>query len=85
MASNDGPTVIPPPRITLTAPFINAARIVALLITGVAKHEALVRLAAPDGPADETPVRLLRGARGELRLYLDEAALHPLDQHPASP
>jgi 6-phosphogluconolactonase len=72
---NAGPTVTPPDRITLGARFINQAGTIAVLATGAAKREAVGRLAAAAGNVDETPIRVVREARGELRFYLDEAAM----------
>ncbi|MDR7423228.1 MAG: 6-phosphogluconolactonase [Armatimonadota bacterium] len=80
---NDGPTVVPPPRLTMTAPLLSRARRVWVLATGSAKRgplAALARLRAePAAPADAAraaralPIALIRPA-AELRFYLDPAA-----------
>jgi 6-phosphogluconolactonase len=56
-------------RITLTYPTINAAFAVAFLVTGAAKHEALVATARGDVPASR-----IRPADGMLAWFLDAAA-----------
>jgi 6-phosphogluconolactonase/glucosamine-6-phosphate isomerase/deaminase len=69
------PTTCAPhvPRCTLTMRTINAARFVAPLVTGAAKHAVLARVAAGASP-QELPVAGVRPAAGELRWYLDHAA-----------
>jgi 6-phosphogluconolactonase len=61
------------PRCTLTMRTINAARFVAVMVTGADKRDTVARLAAGAGP-DELPAAALRPAAGELRWYLDAAA-----------
>ncbi len=45
VAVNDGDTVTPPPRVTMTFPLLNAARQVAVLVTGGGKAAAVRRVA----------------------------------------
>lgn len=71
---NDGPRVTPPPRITMTFPLLNAARTLALLVTGKGKREAVERLQSQPLDREEAPVVGLRPIAGELRWYLDHAA-----------
>ncbi len=44
------PSAEPPQCVTMTYPLINAARVVAVLVTGSAKAPAIARIASPDGP-----------------------------------
>ena len=44
IAVNDGPSVTPPPRVTMTYPLLNASRRVAVLVTGAKKAETLRRV-----------------------------------------
>jgi 6-phosphogluconolactonase len=75
---NNGPTVTPPERLTLTLQMINASRFVAVLVTGEAKRPVLERVSrayrgAPENPAD-LPILGVQPLAGELRWYLDHAA-----------
>jgi 6-phosphogluconolactonase len=63
-----------PRRVTMTLPLINAARFIAVLVTGGEKAEAIRRLAAGGETLDTLPVTGLRPLNGVLRWYLDEAA-----------
>lgn len=71
---NDGPGVTPPPRITMTYTLLNAARTLAVLVTGPSKREAIDRLQRERLTPQEAPVVGLRPMAGELRWYLDHAA-----------
>lgn len=71
---NEGPTVTPPSRITLTLPIINATRFIAFLVTGEGKRDALKRVAAREEPIDDVPALGVKPLGGELRWYLDRAA-----------
>jgi len=75
---NTGPTVTPPDRLTLTAPFLSAARVVAVLVTGPAKRAMLARLAGRAVAPHEAPVSAIIPADGALRWFLDDAAAPPL-------
>ncbi|MCC7145014.1 MAG: 6-phosphogluconolactonase [Phycisphaeraceae bacterium] len=44
VTANDGPTVTPPPRVTMTYPLLNAAREIAILVTGPKKTSMLQRV-----------------------------------------
>ena len=75
---NGGPSVTPPPRVTMTYPLINAARDVAVLVTGAKKTATLRRVdeqfrAAGPGPAT-LPITGIDPANGELTWYLDPDA-----------
>jgi 6-phosphogluconolactonase len=78
IAENDGAKVVPPPRLTMTFPLINAAREVVILAVGSGKHAALQRVAdqLADGGADleQVPVTGIAPTHGTLTWYLDEAA-----------
>lgn len=84
VVGNDGPKVTPPPRITMTFPLINAAREVAVLVTGAKKTAALGRVqqqAATGKPDIQTlPITGVdpqdgQGAQGgELMWYVDREA-----------
>ena len=81
---NSGPKVTPPDRVTMTYPLLNAARFVAVMVTGESKKGTIERVvqatasAPKDGPAAEQiadmPILGIRPRAGELRWYLDEAA-----------
>lgn len=79
---NDGPNVTPPPRVTMTLPLINAARFVAVLVTGAKKRETIARVqraferepAPSDAAVNDLPVLGVRPLAGELRWYLDADA-----------
>jgi 6-phosphogluconolactonase len=68
------PAADPPERITMTYPLINAARVVAVLVTGPTKAEAVQRLAAGRESRDALPIKGVRPARGELKWFLDAEA-----------
>ena len=58
-------------RITTTAALFRAADLAVLAAFGKQKHTPLQRLFAEEGDADETPARLLLGAK-ELIIYTDQ-------------
>ena len=70
----EGPSVTPPPRITLTYPTLNAARCVAVLVMGAGKGPMLKRVAAAKDDYLELPILGIEPVGGELRWYLDRAA-----------
>ncbi len=79
-ATNDGERVVPPPRVTLTYPTLNAAQEIAVLAIGASKTDTLRRVAQGclDGEADrrELPICGIDPAAhgGRLVWYLDKAA-----------
>lgn len=78
---NDGETVADPrPRMTMTYPLINAARTIAPLVTGSAKHPMLQRIVAAGKSTrhiDGLPITGVQPSHddGELIWYLDHAAV----------
>jgi 6-phosphogluconolactonase/glucosamine-6-phosphate isomerase/deaminase len=83
---NEGPTVTPPARVTMTYPLLNSARFVAVLATGAGKRETLKRVAATAAgtdlkddasrlrAAEELPILGVRPMAGEMRWYVDGEA-----------
>lgn len=75
---NEGPTVIPPPRLTMTYPLLNGAAEVAILVTGANKWPAIRRVdeqLRKNGPDPQhLPVTGIEPEDGELTWYLDAAA-----------
>lgn len=75
---NDGPTVTPPPRVTMTYALLNAARFLAVMVTGESKRATVARVAAAaaagSSAVDDLPILGIRPVGGELRWYLDAAA-----------
>lgn len=78
IAVNDGPTVTPPDRVTMTYPMLNAARHLAVLVTGAKKREMIRRVDqqlfdhGPDPAA--LPITGIDPRDGELTWYLDAHA-----------
>lgn len=78
IATNDGDKVVPPPRVTMTYPLINAARRVAILAIGEGKRAALQRVAdqlatgSPD--IENIPISGIAPASDDLTWFLDDAA-----------
>jgi 6-phosphogluconolactonase len=68
------------PRVTLTAPILNAARSVLFLVAGEEKAAALA--AVIDGPREPErfPAQLVRPASGRLAWFVDRAAAARLDE-----
>ncbi len=75
---NDGEKVVPPPRVTMTYPLLNAGRKLAVLLAGTKKHAMLatvsdrMRVAGPD--VQNLPITGIEPSDGTLTWYLDEAA-----------
>jgi 6-phosphogluconolactonase len=61
-------------RLTLTAPALEHARNVLLLVVGAAKKPALERAWSAQGDLHETPSRVVRGCRGAVTWIIDKAA-----------
>ncbi len=64
-------------RLTLTAPVIQAASNVFVLVVGPEKRAALARAWAPAGDLVKTPIRLVRSCRGNVEWIVDRAARPP--------
>lgn len=77
VVNNSGEHVPPPPRITMTYPLLNAAREVAVLVTGAKKASAIKRVAEMLErriDAQKLPIVGVEPEDGELIWYLDAAA-----------
>jgi len=61
-------------RLTLTAPALEHARNLLILVVGAAKRPALERAWAAQGDLHQTPSRVVRGARGAVTWIIDKAA-----------
>ena len=66
-----GPSVTPPPRVTMTYPLINDARRIAFLVLGEGKAEMIRRVATGHDSFEEIPVKGIVPERGLLTWYLD--------------
>jgi 6-phosphogluconolactonase len=77
VALNDGDRVTPPrPRMTLTYPALNQAKLIAILVTGAAKAQTLREVARhPDAPSRFPVQGIAPGAGSRLLWYLDRAAV----------
>ncbi|MEM1423621.1 MAG: 6-phosphogluconolactonase [Planctomycetota bacterium] len=72
---NDGEQVVPPPRITMTYPLINASRYIAVLVTGAKKSATLRTLAAEEKPpVQEAPIMGIEPVGGVMKWFLDGEA-----------
>ncbi|MBX9737321.1 MAG: 6-phosphogluconolactonase, partial [Phycisphaerales bacterium] len=79
---NAGQHVTPPDRVTMTFDLLNAARFVAILVTGSGKRDTIARVSAAytenaasgNFPVEELPILGIRPHAGELRWYLDHDA-----------
>lgn len=71
---NTGPMVTPPDRVTMTLELINASRLVAVMVTGEKKRDAVARAVARRESARDLPVLGVAPLAGELRWYLDRRA-----------
>jgi len=80
VSANDGPTVAPPPRVTMTLPLINAARNVGILVTGPRKAATLRRVHEQLKTSGPTPEQLpitgvqLTGSDSDLTWFVDTQA-----------
>ena len=72
-------------RLTLTLPVINAARTVAVLVSGREKAGTLKRVLGAEDRAVGLPIQRVRPAEGQLVWILDEAAASLLDPPAAEP
>ena len=73
---NDGTTVTPPrPRMTMTYPTLNSARLIAVLVTGASKQAAVARLASGASDLHALPIAgIVPGKGSEMVWYLDKEA-----------
>ncbi len=74
---NGGPTVAPPrPRMTLTFPALNAARVVAVLVLGEGKFPTLQRVSLSPNDLERLPITGVDPVHddGELMWYIDGSA-----------
>mgnify|MGYP000865287733 CR=1 FL=1 len=74
VASNAGPTVTPPDRVTMTYTLLNASRFIGVMVTGSGKRATLTKIAARQVGPRQMPILGVRPLGGELRWYIDEAA-----------
>lgn len=85
VTTNDGPTVVPPRRMTMTYPLLNAARMLCVLALGEEKAPTLRKVSEAwrgiePGPASaepvwrELPILGITPVAGVMRWYLDEVA-----------
>ncbi len=78
IAVNDGPTITPPDRVTMTYPLLNAARQLAVLVTGAGKAETIRRVDQQlfeHGPDPQSlPITGVMPQSGELLWFLDHHA-----------
>ncbi len=82
---NEGPTVVPPARMTMTFDLINASRFVAVMVAGAKKRDAIARVIARKESATDLPILGVAPVGGELRWYLDAAACPPAPPPPPPP
>jgi 6-phosphogluconolactonase len=71
------PAADPPQRVTMTYPLINSARVIAVMVSGAAKAEALQRIAAGQDSREALPIKGVRPVNGELKWFLDVEACTP--------
>ena len=64
----------PAERVTMTFPIINAARFIAVMVTGARKAAMVQRVASGEESVEELPIMGVNPVDGELRWYLDRAA-----------
>lgn len=74
VVDNDGASVVPPPRVTMTYPLINAARTVVFYVLGSGKASMIDRIATGTDGFETLPCKGIRPTAGELVWYLDQAS-----------
>ena len=83
VANSAGEGVTPPPRVTLTYPMINAARQVAVLVTGAKKAaplaDAVAAIRTGKRNIERMPITGVAPASGELILFVDDEAAARLE------
>jgi 6-phosphogluconolactonase len=74
---NDGETVTPPrPRMTMTYPTLNSARLITVLVTGASKRPALANLADRSSDFHSLPIAgVVPVTQSEMVWYLDQDCL----------
>ncbi len=78
----DEPAAQPPHRVTMTCPLINSARMVAILVTGASKADAISRIAKGDMSIEQLPVTGVRPGQGQLKWFLDAEACAAIERPP---
>jgi 6-phosphogluconolactonase len=76
------PSLEPRDRITMTLAAINSARAVSIFATGMARAEAIHRIAYGNESIDQLPAKGVHPASGELHWHLDADACRPLQIDP---
>lgn len=71
---NDGPTVVPPDRVTMTYTLLNASRMITILVIGEEKASMIDRVANGDDDPKDLPIKGIKPIGGSLRWYIDAAA-----------
>lgn len=71
---NEGPSVTPPDRVTMTLELINASRFIAILVTGERKRSTVARVVTGRESVADLPILGVRPLAGEQRWYLDVPA-----------
>ncbi len=74
VAPCDGPSVTPPPRITMTYPLLNGARMVAVLVVGAGKAAMIRQIATGADDLHTLPIKGIHPESGNLAWFLDRAA-----------
>lgn len=74
VVDNDGPSVVPPPRVTMTYPLLNGARTIAFYILGSGKAAMIQQVSRGEDGFETLPCKGIRPIGGELIWYLDRAA-----------
>ena len=74
MCMIDGPTVVPPDRVTMTYTLLNASRMIAALVMGEEKAPMIERIVNGDDDSKDIPIKGINPIGGSLRWYLDAAA-----------
>lgn len=80
ITTNDGPTVVPPSRMTMTYPLLNSTRLLAVLALGKGKRPTLEKVSAAFTGGDphtrwrDLPILGIEPVAGALRWYLDHEA-----------
>ena len=74
VVDNDAPSVVPPPRVTMTYPLLNDARSIAFYVLGAKKAEMIARISSGGDGFETLPCKGIRPLRGEMIWYVDRAA-----------